>query len=83
MNGSHVAGGGLGALLGIVLASLGGRIGLHLDDATAAALGTAGVGVGLAFGHAFGSAWTGPGVLPALHRGFFGPKKTTEQEAST
>jgi hypothetical protein len=81
MNGSHVAGGGLGALLGIILASLGSKVGLHLDDATAALLGTGCVAVGLAVGHAFGKAWSGPGVFPALHRGFYGPKQPeTPQE---
>lgn len=78
MNGSHVAGGGFGALIGVVLASLGTKIGLRLDDATAALLGTGCVAAGLAVGHAFGKAWSGPGVFPALHRGFFGPKETQE-----
>lgn len=74
MNGSHVAGGGLGALLGIILAALGKKIGLSLDDTTAAALGTAGAAVGLAVGHAFGKAWNGAGIIPSLSRGIFGAK---------
>lgn len=78
MNGSHVAGGGIGALLGVVLASLGNRIGLNLDPTTAAALGAAAGAVGVAVGHAFGKAWSGPGIFPALHRGFFGEKKNPE-----
>lgn len=79
MNGSHVAGGGLGAVLGVVLASLNTRLGLHLTTADAASLAVGATGVGLAFGHAFGKAWEGPGVFPALHRGFFGPKQPAAQ----
>lgn len=79
MNGSHIAGSGFGALVGVALAALGTRIGLHLDETTAAAIGAAAVGAGLAFGHAFGKAWEGPGVFPALHRGFFGDKKAAPE----
>lgn len=76
MNGSHAAGGGAGAILGVALAALGTRIGLQLDDTTAAALGAAGAAVGVAVGHAFGKAWMGPGIFPALRRGFFGAKRS-------
>lgn len=78
MTGSHIAGGGTGGIAGVILAALGTRIGLHLDDTTAAALGIGAVGVGLAFGHAFGKAWAGPGIFPALRRGFMGPKKASK-----
>lgn len=75
MNGSHVAGGGLGAIVGTAIAALGSKIGLQLDETTAAGLGIAGLTLGLGIGHAFGKAWAGPGVFPALRRGFFGPQK--------
>lgn len=81
MNGSHVAGGGLGALLGVALAALGPKIGLHLTDADAASLGVAGAGVGVAIGHAIGVAWSGPGILPALRRGFLGAKNPVPPQA--
>lgn len=72
MSGSHVAGLGVGGLLGIVIAALGSKIGIQLDDTTAAALGGAGAAAGVAFGHAFGKAWDGAGILPSLRRGFLG-----------
>lgn len=81
MNGSHIAGGGAGALLGIILAALGSKIGLTLDDTTAAALGTAGAAFGVMVGHAFGKAWGDPGIFPALRRGFFGEKPEPEKAA--
>jgi hypothetical protein len=74
MNGSHIAGGGIGALLGVVLAALGKKIGLQLDETTAAAIGVAGAATGVAIGHAVGKAWSGPGVVPAIRRGLFGTK---------
>lgn len=74
MNGSHVAGSGAGAIIGVVLAAAGSRIGLRLDDTSAASLGVTAAAVGLAVGHAFGKAWNGPGILPALRRGFLGAK---------
>jgi hypothetical protein len=76
VDGSHVAGAGVGGIAGVVVAALGSKIGLHLDDTTAATLGLGAVGVGLAFGHAFGKAWTGQGVFPSIRRGLFGPKKS-------
>ncbi len=76
MNGSHIAGAGLGGVVGIVLAALGSKIGITLDDTTSASLGVGLVGVGLAFGHAFGIAWQGAGILPSIRRGLFGPGKT-------
>src|SRR5579884_2956234 len=82
VNGSHIAGSGLGALLGVALAALGSRVGLHLDDTTAAMLGTGCVGVGLALGHAFGKAWNGVGVFPSLGRGFFGPRHPSAPAAA-
>lgn len=75
MNGAHITGLGLGGLVGVILASLGKKIGLDLDNATSATLGVALVGAGLAVGHAFGSAWQGAGVWPSVRRGFFGPSK--------
>lgn len=72
MNGSHIAGAGFGGIVGVILAGLGAKIGLHLTDADAATLGVGALSVGLAVGHAFGKAWAGPGVFPALKRGFFG-----------
>lgn len=54
MNASHIAGGGLGALAGVILAALGAKIGLHLDDTTAAALGAGCLSAGVALGHAIG-----------------------------
>lgn len=74
MNGSHIAGSGVGALIGVCLAALGTKIGLSLTNADAASLGVAAVGLGLACGHAFGSAWQGAGVFPSIRRGLFGPK---------
>lgn len=74
MNGSHIAGGGFGALLGVALAALGNRIGLQLDETTAATIGAAGAAAGVAVGHAFGAAWQGPGIFPALRRGLCGPR---------
>lgn len=75
MSGSHVAGLGLGGLLGIVIAALGSKIGIQLDETTAAALGGAGAAFGVAFGHAFGKAWDGAGIIPSLRRGFLGAKE--------
>lgn len=54
MTGSHIAGGGLGALVGVILAALGAKIGLHLDDTTAAALAAVCLSAGLGLGHAIG-----------------------------
>lgn len=54
MNGSHVAGAGFGALIGAVLVSLGGRIGLDLTNFDSATLGIAAVAAGTAVGHALG-----------------------------
>jgi hypothetical protein len=72
VNGSHVAGGGVGAILGVALAGLGKKVGLELTDADAATLGVACAGIGIAVGHALGKAWAGPGVFPAIRRGLFG-----------
>lgn len=74
MDGSHIAGGGLGALLGIILSALGGRVGLKLDDTTAATIAAGCITLGLAIGHALGKAWQGAGVFPSLRRGLFGAK---------
>lgn len=74
MNGGHVAGGGLGAIAGVAIAALGKKIGLDLTTAEAAQLGIATMAVGIAIGHAVGKAWADPGIIPALRRGFFGPK---------
>lgn len=54
MNGSHVAGGGFGAIVGAVLVALGTRIGLDLTGYDAATLGMATLAAGLALGHAVG-----------------------------
>lgn len=54
MNGSHLAGAGVGALVGAILVSLGSRIGLDLTAYDAATLGMAAVAAGLAIGHAIG-----------------------------
>jgi hypothetical protein len=54
MNGSHVAGAGFGAIVGAILVSLGGRIGLDLTSYDAATLGMGALAVGLAVGHAIG-----------------------------
>jgi F0F1-type ATP synthase membrane subunit c/vacuolar-type H+-ATPase subunit K len=74
MNGSHIAGTGFGAGLGVAIAALGTRVGLHLDDATSAMVGVGCASAGLAVGHAFGKAWSGIGVFPSIRRGMFGPK---------
>ena len=74
MNGGHITGTGLGGLVGIILAALGKRIGLTLDDATSAMLGAGCVAAGLAVGHAVSVAWQGAGILPSLRRGFLGPR---------
>jgi hypothetical protein len=75
LDGSHIAGSGAGAIVGVALAALGTKIGWQLDDATSATIGAGAVGVGLAFGHALGKAWADPGIFPALRRGFFGASK--------
>lgn len=54
MTGSHIAGAGIGALVGAILVSLGTRIGLDLTNLDAATLGMAAVGVFLGIGHAIG-----------------------------
>lgn len=54
MNGSHIAGAGLGALVGAILVSLGSRIGLDLTNFDAATLGMAAIGAGTGIGHALG-----------------------------
>lgn len=75
VTGAHVAGGGIGAMLGIGLAALGKKIGLHMttDEAASTSLQLAVVGVGV--GHFLSKAWNGVGILPALRRGFLGPKR--------
>lgn len=52
MTGSHIAGGSVGAIVGTILVSLGGRIGLDLTNFDSAALGMAAVGLGIGVGHA-------------------------------
>lgn len=74
VTGSHVAGGGFGAIVGVGLAALGKKINLELTTAEAASFGIAVTSVGVAVGHALGKAWGGPGIFPALHRGLFGAK---------
>lgn len=74
MTGSHVAGAGIGAIVGTVLVALGTRIGLDLTNVDAAVIGGAAIAVGAGALHVLGKAWTGAGILPSLRRGFFGPK---------
>lgn len=54
MTGSHIAGAGVGALVGAILVSLGTRIGLDLTNFDSAALGMAAVGAFTGVGHAVG-----------------------------
>jgi hypothetical protein len=75
MNGGHVAGSSAGAIIGIALAALDTKIGLHLTTADAATVAVAVAAVGLGIGHALGKAWAGPGIIPALRRGFLGARK--------
>lgn len=52
MDGSHVAGAGIGAIVGATLVALGNKIGLNLTNLDSATLGMAAIGafVGLAHG---------------------------------
>lgn len=52
MNGSHIAGAGFGAIVGAVLVSLGGRIGLDLTNFDSATLGMAAIAAGVGVFHA-------------------------------
>jgi hypothetical protein len=52
VTGSHVAGGGVGAIVGVILAALDKKVGLHLTDGEAASLSIALAGVGAGVGHA-------------------------------
>lgn len=54
MNGSHISGASVGAIVGTILVALGHRIGLTLSDVDASTLGIAAVGVGIGLGHAIG-----------------------------
>ena len=75
MTGAHIGGAGLGGIVGIVLASLGGRIGLQLTTADAASLGVGTVGAGLAVAHAL---WE-TGLVPLVSRIVHGPKKSSPE----
>lgn len=83
MNASHIAGGGLGAIVGAIIVALGQRIGLDLTNFDSAVLGAAAIAVGAGVFHVIGKAWSGEGLLPAVRRGFLGPKavKTTQESS--
>lgn len=53
VTGTHVAGGGLGAIVAVILAALDKKIGLHLTDGESASLALGLVAVGVGVGHAF------------------------------
>lgn len=77
MKGAHVAGGGLGALLGLVVATALRRYaGWHVSDADASLIGSAAVAAGAGLGHV----WTTVGLIPAVRRGVFGPPKAKTPE---
>lgn len=68
MNGTHVAGGSVGLVIGFIAA----RYGFHVSQDEAAGFGTAFAGVGATLAHVF----TGPGLIPAVKRALFGPRTT-------
>lgn len=67
MNGYHVSGATVGALIGFVCA----RYGWHVGDTEASTLGAAVAAVGGLVAHVV----TGPGLVPAVKRAVFGPAK--------
>lgn len=75
MNGSHIAGGGVGGLVGVIVAALDTRIGLHLSPADAGTLVLGTLAAGAAVFHVLGRAGSTVGVFPALRRFLFGPPK--------
>lgn len=76
MNGAHVTGGAIGAAVGMVLAPLLAKCGVHVTDSTSALIG-AGV---LAFGAGLGHVVSTVGILPAIKRAFLGPQKPTRPD---
>lgn len=68
MNGSHIAGAGVGALVGSILVALGQRIGLDLTNFDSVEIGVAAVAFGTGLGHAIGS-YGLSGVLSVIWRG--------------
>lgn len=74
MNGAHVAGGGLGTLVGAAIAEALRRY-AHWDvsDADAALIGSAALSAGVGFGHLVSSV----GLLPALRKALRGPQRVS------
>lgn len=71
MNGAHVTGGAIGALVGAVVAPLLARYGVHITDSTASLIGVAAVSLGVGLGHVVST----EGIWPAIKRVFVGPAR--------
>jgi hypothetical protein len=72
MNGAHVSGGALGAVLAAILSPLLTSWGLGtLPDSTYALIGSLGLAMGVGLGHVIAT----QGLWPALKRVFTGPPK--------
>jgi hypothetical protein len=82
MDGTHIAGAGIGAIVGAVLVALGTRIGLDLTNVDSATLGITCVGAFTGIGHAIGSVGL-IGIGNVLLHGRAKPKAVTTSALGT